>query len=224
MLYERDTRLALSAEFPPFALLGLARDSDGGGAGNAHDSAATEGYLSTMRRTFLLETRSQVLSIDGVQCAHVSFCLCAVRAACGWSTKGAPPDASPQWRVCAMHAATFACVAWALHATPLKNNSSLGRNDGALRMYTHMRLPPIEPVVRIGFLMQIGNMEWSATGRAGASLAEFSNAQQHVAHSFRRAASRLEEMRSSRYWRRQRRDVRGGFVSDFDGDEAAATM
>ena len=49
----------------------------------------------------------------------------------------------------------------------------------------------------------VGNVEWSATGRAGASLAEFSNARQHVAHSFRRAASRLEEMRSRRYWRRR---------------------
>ena len=49
----------------------------------------------------------------------------------------------------------------------------------------------------------VGNVEWSATGRVGASLAEFSNAHQHVSHSFRRAASRLEEMRSQRYWKKR---------------------
>ena len=51
----------------------------------------------------------------------------------------------------------------------------------------------------------VDDMEYSATGLADVSLADFSNAQNHVAHTFRRAASRLEEMRSQKYWRKCKR-------------------
>ena len=51
----------------------------------------------------------------------------------------------------------------------------------------------------------VDDMEWSATGLVDASLADFSNANKHVAHSFRRAASRLEEMRSHKYWNKCKR-------------------
>ena len=44
----------------------------------------------------------------------------------------------------------------------------------------------------------IGEMEWSATGRAGASLAEYS-ASRDVAFAFARAKSRLKEMQGVTY-------------------------
>ena len=44
----------------------------------------------------------------------------------------------------------------------------------------------------------IGEMEWSATGRAGAALAEYS-ASRDVSFAFARAKSRLSEMASSAY-------------------------
>ena len=44
----------------------------------------------------------------------------------------------------------------------------------------------------------IGKMEWSATGRAGASLAEYS-ASRDVAFAFARAQSRLKEMQGIAY-------------------------
>ena len=44
----------------------------------------------------------------------------------------------------------------------------------------------------------IGEMEWSATGRAGASLAEYS-ASRDVAFAFARAQSRLKEMQGITY-------------------------